>query len=429
MKRHHITLGATTNAGGKVITASHIMDINGVKIALEGDTIACTACKSTGRIQCMPPRQPESFDGRIVALEHDLCICKCRIPPLLVANQGLRYQTVEGYTPEPAVNTFAQAAGAPSGRPTRIDATPAVSAPNVGGENAPVGFVDRMGQLSQKLHVPQGVIKNSYDEATAGMENRNNSWGERAVHTVLATAMLPLAFGEELTRGVLNIPSEAAGAFPKAAEAGKQAAIASDSSLPTDERVIAGLKATSLSAGAFTGLGNAVVQVKAGVEFGVSQAQSANAANRINFNSGGDRLIDSMGSARVNNAAEYNAIVNDLKSGGVEVSNRTGQFAYGPASSGGKPGNIVFDPNASISAIRHEYGHYLDDAKLGFPGQRFYYENPSVRVATERRQYLGEIRTAKEIGDPTACRQLIEDYLGERKYLVDNYYTKPYGSR
>jgi hypothetical protein len=161
-------------------------------------------------------------------------------------------------------------------------ATPDVSVPNVGGENAPVGFVDRMGQLSQKLHVPQGVIKNSYDEATAGMENRNNSWGERAVHTVLATAMLPLAFGEELTRGVLNIPSEAAGAFPKAAEAGKQTAMASDSSLPTDERVIAGLKATQLSAEAFTGLGNVAIGVKAGVEANSTQSvAAANAENAV----------------------------------------------------------------------------------------------------------------------------------------------------
>jgi hypothetical protein len=160
-----------------------------------------------------------------------------------------------------------------------------------------------MGQLSQKLHVPQGVIKNSYDEATAGMENRNNSWGERAVHTVLATAMLPLAFGEELTRGVLNIPSEAAGAFPKAAESGKQAAIASDSSLPTDERVIAGLKATQSGAGAFTGLGNAAIGLKAGVE-NASPAFNTNKAvgnlepgnpSSTSIPRSGDRLVINQG--------------------------------------------------------------------------------------------------------------------------------------
>ncbi|UXU87589.1 hypothetical protein [Burkholderia sp. S-53] len=147
------------------------------------------------------------------------------------------------------------------------------------------------------------------------------------------------------------------------------------------------------------------------------------------MNSGGDRLIGMMGAARINNSLEFNAIVNDLKAKGVDISYRSGQYAYGPAPSGGRPGNIIFDRDASISAIRHEYGHFLDDAALGFPGQRFYYENPSARLATERRQYLGEIRTARSLGDAAARRQLIEDYLGEKRYLIDNYYFNPYGFR
>jgi hypothetical protein len=154
----------------------------------------------------------------------------------------------------------------------------------------------------------------------------------------------------------------------------------------------------------------------------------AGKVNKVVMNSGGDRLIGKMGPARTNNTAEFEAIVNDLKAKGVDISYRQGQFAYGPAPSGGRPGNIVFDPDSSLSAIKHEYGHFLDDAALGFPGQRYYYENPGARVATERRQYLGEIRTARELGDPTARRQLIEDYLDEKKYLIDNYYSKPYGS-
>lgn len=146
------------------------------------------------------------------------------------------------------------------------------------------------------------------------------------------------------------------------------------------------------------------------------------------MNSGGDRLIGTMGPARINNPTEFNAIISDLKANGVDISYRPGQFAYGPAPSGGRPGNIVFDPDSSLSAINHEYGHFLDDAALGFPGQRYYYENPSARLASERRQYLGEIRMARELGDTTARRQLIEDYLGEKRYLIENYYSKPYGS-
>lgn len=124
------------------------------------------------------------------------------------------------------------------------------------------------------------------------------------------------------------------------------------------------------------------------------------------MNSGGDRLIGSMGSARLNNAAELDSIIGNLDAQGVDISFRKGQFAYGPAPSGGRPGNIIFDPDGSISAIRHEYGHFIDDQALGFPGQRYFYENPGTRVATERSQYLGEIQTARQLGDQGARRAL-----------------------
>ncbi|MTV41838.1 hypothetical protein GM676_30250 [Duganella radicis] len=51
MQRYHITLGASTSAGGKVISASSACSINGVVVALEGDAIFCPACKSNGRIK------------------------------------------------------------------------------------------------------------------------------------------------------------------------------------------------------------------------------------------------------------------------------------------------------------------------------------------------------------------------------------------
>lgn len=100
----------------------------------------------------------------------------------------------------------------------------------------------------------------------------------------------------------------------------------------------------------------------------------------------------------------------------------------------GAPGNLVLDRVASLSALKHEYGHFLDDQALGFPGQRFYYENPDFRLASECCQYLGEIRTARQLGDDTARAQLIRDYLGEKNDLVDRYYFTqdrkpiPYGT-
>ncbi|NRR28664.1 hypothetical protein HSX11_00390 [Oxalobacteraceae bacterium] len=149
--------------------------------------------------------------------------------------------------------------------------------------------------------------------------------------------------------------------------------------------------------------------------------------NTIAMYSGGDRLKEIMGSARINNPAEFTSIINDLRASGVTISYRPGQLAYGPAASIGHPGNIVLDPDSSLSAILHEYGHFLDDRALDYPSQRYYYENPRARIDTERTQYLREIRIARRFGAATARRQLINDYLAERNYLVETYYIVAYG--
>jgi uncharacterized Zn-binding protein involved in type VI secretion len=107
MKRHTITLGASTSAGGKVISASSNGSINGVTIALEGDAVFCPACKSQGKISCIGPRIPESWNGKNVALENDLCVCGCTIPPRLLPSQSLKYQTLD----ETATVDAIQAAG------------------------------------------------------------------------------------------------------------------------------------------------------------------------------------------------------------------------------------------------------------------------------------------------------------------------------
>lgn len=60
-------------------------------------------------------------------------------------------------------------------------------------------------------------------------------------------------------------------------------------------------------------------------------------------------------------------IMDDLHANGVDVRTSEGNFAYGLAASGGRPGNIVIDPNGSISAIRHEYGHSLMIKRWDFP--------------------------------------------------------------
>jgi len=103
VRRYTITLGASTTAGGKVISASANGSINGQKIALEGDRIFCPSCKSEGKIVCVAPRIPERWNGKQVALENDLCACRCSTPPKLIARQNVRYQTI-GKNEDPVVS-------------------------------------------------------------------------------------------------------------------------------------------------------------------------------------------------------------------------------------------------------------------------------------------------------------------------------------
>ena len=95
MRRYLITLHARTTAGGRVSRASAGVEIDGAPVALEGDTVECPACAGRGRIVCVGPRIPETWNGRHLALENDLCSCRCVPPPRLLPRQSLRAQVLK----------------------------------------------------------------------------------------------------------------------------------------------------------------------------------------------------------------------------------------------------------------------------------------------------------------------------------------------
>lgn len=121
MKRCTITLGASTTAGGKVVVASATGSINGAAIALEGDAVFCPACKSTGKIVCVAPRIPELWSGKQVALQDDICVCGCPLPPRLVPNQTLRFQNTGAATETSEKKGDSPAASAESVAQPRFD--------------------------------------------------------------------------------------------------------------------------------------------------------------------------------------------------------------------------------------------------------------------------------------------------------------------
>ena len=95
MKRYNITTGATTTAGGKVISGLERTSFNGQMIAREGDRVACPACGTEGVIALVGPRLHEDWGGKQAALEGDLCLCKCDPPPELIACQRFKCQVFE----------------------------------------------------------------------------------------------------------------------------------------------------------------------------------------------------------------------------------------------------------------------------------------------------------------------------------------------
>lgn len=109
LRRYDITLGATTTAGGRVITASPDDTILGVPVAVEGDEVECPKCNSVGVIVPDGPRLSDTILGRQIALSDDLCLCKCDPPPRMVAIQDFTYQEVDpGYFAAQAAAAVAQ---------------------------------------------------------------------------------------------------------------------------------------------------------------------------------------------------------------------------------------------------------------------------------------------------------------------------------
>lgn len=135
------------------------------------------------------------------------------------------------------------------------------------------------------------------------------------------------------------------------------------------------------------------------------------------FNSLSDPIADTIGPAWKSHPEEYDNIIAFLKQNEVERVYRKGQYGYSPSVSKGKPGRIIIDEDASISAWRHELGHFKDDKAMGFPGFTALKESKKLNWAFERKQYLEEIKFAKSIGDERARKVLIQNAYKEKRHI------------
>ena len=131
-----------------------------------------------------------------------------------------------------------------------------------------------------------------------------------------------------------------------------------------------------------------------------------------------DPIRDVLGSGIESNPKEWDKLINTMKDNGVEIVYRDGTMAYSPGLVPGAPGQLIIDKNASMSALIHEYQHYLDDVASGLPGMRQLYEqNP--RIIKELRAYMKEIKISDELGLKDVSEQLWKNYRQERDHILN----------
>lgn len=118
----------------------------------------------------------------------------------------------------------------------------------------------------------------------------------------------------------------------------------------------------------------------------------------------GDPARDYYGSGKDFHPAEWQAIIDDLKANGVEIKYREGNLAYSPEK--GRPGQMILDPDASYSALKHEYQHHLDDKANGHPGFSEYLKNQDFQAEMEINAYNKEIEIANDFGNKELANEL-----------------------
>jgi hypothetical protein len=118
--------------------------------------------------------------------------------------------------------------------------------------------------------------------------------------------------------------------------------------------------------------------------------------------------LRAFGPASETHPADFEAAIARLDAAGVEVDMRHGSMSYSPNAVKGHPGRLILDPEASHGAVLHEMSHFSDDEVAGFPGLRYWLEDPAVTAAGESRAYQAEIDYAKSIGEAEIANQLEE---------------------
>jgi hypothetical protein len=134
------------------------------------------------------------------------------------------------------------------------------------------------------------------------------------------------------------------------------------------------------------------------------------------FCSDSDPLRETYGSARESHPEEYQQSLEELTREGVDISFREGNLGYSPAKN--SPGRFIFDPDASVGALRHEMRHFRDIRDAGYPGLGPYLEEPKLFWEMEYRAYMEEVNFARSQGDYANARKILQIMRNRKKEIL-----------
>lgn len=133
-----------------------------------------------------------------------------------------------------------------------------------------------------------------------------------------------------------------------------------------------------------------------------------------------DPMREYLGSAFESHPEEVQAIRDYLDAHGVKYEERVGVMGYFPSAVYGKPGKYVIDPNASISAWKHEERHCRDDEMSGWQLMRVLQDGNEF-INAEVRAYNAEIDFAQKMGYNDVVERL-EKLKAERVAVIREEY-------
>lgn len=95
MRRYYLKEGDQSSADGVVLEGEETCTHYGTAMTYLGAKVYCRTCKTVGFIVGKGPRLPDTMMDKEMALDGDICACKCDPPPVMIASQSDSFQDID----------------------------------------------------------------------------------------------------------------------------------------------------------------------------------------------------------------------------------------------------------------------------------------------------------------------------------------------